>query len=111
MCVGVGSKLLVDPKARKVVVVEHPLLPLCVKNMFAKVLFQNLQVRRLLPNVFNSTNLIQKVPSLSFAPSHVLALLASGRITGLVLDCGHLETTVLPVCPSSTSVIVSDFPT
>lgn len=34
-----------DPKARKVVVVEHPLLPLCVKNMFAKVLFQNLQVR------------------------------------------------------------------
>ncbi|KAG9105010.1 hypothetical protein FRC06_002931 [Ceratobasidium sp. 370] len=51
--------------------------------MFAKVLFQNLQA-----------------PSLSFAPSHVLALLAAGRITGLVLDCGHLETTVLPVFSS-----------
>ncbi|KAG8748259.1 hypothetical protein FRC10_007649 [Ceratobasidium sp. 414] len=38
------NKLLVDPKARKVIIVEHPLLPLCVKNMFAKVLFQNLQV-------------------------------------------------------------------
>ncbi|KAF8688862.1 actin, partial [Rhizoctonia solani] len=76
-------KLLVDPKARKIIIVEHPLLPLCVKNMFAKVLFQNLQV-----------------PSLSFAPSHVLALLAAGRITGLVIDCGHLETTVLPVFTS-----------
>lgn len=78
-----GSKLLVDPKARKIIIVEHPLLPLCVKNMFAKVLFQNLQT-----------------PSLSFAPSHVLALLAAGRITGLVIDCGHLETTVLPVFSS-----------
>ncbi|QRV75035.1 actin [Ceratobasidium sp. AG-Ba] len=77
------NKLLVDPKARKVIIVEHPLLPLCVKNMFAKVLFQNLQA-----------------PSLSFAPSHVLALLAAGRVTGLVLDCGHLETTVLPVFSS-----------
>jgi actin-related protein 10 len=44
-----GSKLLVDPKARKIIIVEHPLLPLCVKNMFAKVLFQNLQVRAVIP--------------------------------------------------------------
>jgi actin-related protein 10 len=38
-----------------------------------------------------------KVPFVSFAPSHLLSLLAVGRITGLVLDCGHLESAVLPV--------------
>ena len=38
-----------------------------------------------------------QVPSISFAPSHLLALLSVGRITGLVLDCGELESTALPV--------------
>ncbi|KAI0663820.1 actin-domain-containing protein [Cubamyces menziesii] len=74
------NSLLTDPKSRKVILVEHPLLPLHIKEMMARVLFNNLQV-----------------PSISFASSHLLALLASGRVTGLVLDCGHLETTVLPV--------------
>ncbi|VDB99282.1 unnamed protein product [Peniophora sp. CBMAI 1063] len=75
--------LLTDPKSRKVIVVEHPLLPLYVKDMFARVLFGNLQV-----------------PSLSFASSHLLSLLAVGRITGLVLDCGNLESTALPIFSS-----------
>ncbi|KAI0833618.1 actin-domain-containing protein [Trametes gibbosa] len=74
------NSLLTDPKSRKVILVEHPLLPLHIKEIIARVLFNNLQV-----------------PSISFASSHLLALLAAGRITGLVLDCGHLETTVLPV--------------
>ncbi|KAI9000451.1 actin-domain-containing protein [Trametes punicea] len=74
------DSLLTDPKSRKVILVEHPLLPLHIKEMMARVLFNNLQV-----------------PSISFASSHLLALLAAGRVTGLVLDCGHLETTVLPV--------------
>ncbi|OSC96885.1 actin-like ATPase domain-containing protein [Trametes coccinea BRFM310] len=74
------NSLLTDPKSRKVILVEHPLLPLHIKEMIARVLFNNLQV-----------------PSISFASSHLLALLAAGRITGLVIDCGHLETTVLPV--------------
>lgn len=38
-----------------------------------------------------------QVPSISFASSHLLALLAAGRVTGLVLDAGHLEATTLPV--------------
>jgi actin-related protein 10 len=38
-----------------------------------------------------------QVPSLSFAPSHLLSVMAVGCVTGLVVDCGHLETTVLPV--------------
>ena len=42
--------------------------------------------------------MIEKVPSVSFASSHLLSLLSVGRITGLVVDCGHLESTALPVC-------------
>ncbi|KAH9945081.1 actin-domain-containing protein [Epithele typhae] len=74
------NSLLTDPKSRKVILVEHPLLPLHLKEIMARILFNNLQV-----------------PSISFASSHLLALLASGRVTGLVLDCGHLESTVLPI--------------
>ncbi|KAH7927403.1 fungal-specific actin related protein [Leucogyrophana mollusca] len=72
--------LLTDPKSRKVILVEHPLLPIYIKDMIARILFNNLQV-----------------PSISFASSHLLSLLSVGRITGLVLDSGHLESTVLPI--------------
>ncbi|KAF7374749.1 Actin-related protein 10 [Mycena sanguinolenta] len=74
------DSLLTDPKARKVILVEHALLPLHVKDMIARILFENLQV-----------------PSVSFASSHLLSLLAVGRITGLVIDCGHLESVALPI--------------
>ncbi|KIY51794.1 actin-like ATPase domain-containing protein [Fistulina hepatica ATCC 64428] len=72
--------LLTDPRARKVIIIEHPLLPNCVKEMMAAALFDNLQV-----------------PSLSFACSHLSALISTGRITGLVVDCGYLESTALPI--------------
>ncbi|CAG8471462.1 7505_t:CDS:2 [Ambispora leptoticha] len=71
--------LLTDPKQRKVILCESPMMPLKLKQLIAKVLFENLQV-----------------PSISFAPSHMLALLTTGCTTGLVVDCGHLETTVMP---------------
>ncbi|CAH1763850.1 15120_t:CDS:2 [Entrophospora sp. SA101] len=71
--------LLTDPKQRKVVLCESPMMPLKLKQLITKVLFENLQV-----------------PSISFAPSHMLALLTTGCTTGLVIDVGHLETTVLP---------------
>ncbi|KAJ7455301.1 actin-domain-containing protein [Mycena galericulata] len=74
------DSLLTDPKARKVILVEHPLLPLYIKDMMARILFDNLQV-----------------PSVSFASSHLLSLFAVGRITGLVVDCGHLESVALPI--------------
>ncbi|KAJ7650101.1 fungal-specific actin related protein [Roridomyces roridus] len=74
------DSLLTDPKARKVILVEHALLPLYIKDIMARILFDNLQV-----------------PSVSFAPSHLLSLLAVGRITGLVVDCGHLESVALPI--------------
>ncbi|TCD66444.1 hypothetical protein EIP91_001381 [Steccherinum ochraceum] len=78
-----SSSLLTDPKSRKVIIVEHPLLPLHVKDAIARILFNNLQV-----------------PSISFASSHLLSLLAAGRTTGLVLDCGHLESAALPIFSS-----------
>lgn len=40
-----GRILLTDPKSRKVIIVEHPFLPLYIKDMIAGVLFDNLQVR------------------------------------------------------------------
>ncbi|KAF8623632.1 hypothetical protein AX17_007332 [Amanita inopinata Kibby_2008] len=73
------DSLLTDPKARKVILVEHPLLPIYIKDIMARVLFEN------------------QVPSISFASSHLLSLFAAGRITGLVLDCGHLESVALPI--------------
>lgn len=38
------SSLLTDPKSRKVIIIEHPLLPVYVKDILAKILFENLQV-------------------------------------------------------------------
>ncbi|GJJ70787.1 actin-related protein 10 [Entomortierella parvispora] len=75
--------LLTDPKQRKVIICESPLAPIALKESIAKVLFEKLQV-----------------PSVSFTPNHLLALLTTGTATGLVIDCGHLETTVLPIYSS-----------
>ncbi|OAQ36635.1 actin-like ATPase domain-containing protein [Linnemannia elongata AG-77] len=75
--------LLTDPKQRKVIICESPLAPIALKQTIAKVLFDKLQV-----------------PSVSFTPSHLLALLTTGTATGLVIDCGHLETSVLPIYSS-----------
>ncbi|KAG0100244.1 hypothetical protein BGZ93_003112 [Podila epicladia] len=75
--------LLTDPKQRKVIICESPLAPIALKQTIARVLFDKLQV-----------------PSISFTPSHLLALLTTGTATGLVIDCGHLETSVLPIYSS-----------
>ncbi|KAF9963275.1 hypothetical protein BGZ65_004765 [Modicella reniformis] len=75
--------LLTDPKQRKVIVCESPLMPIVLKQTIAKVLFEKLQT-----------------PSVSFTNSHLLALLTTGITTGLVIDCGHLETSVLPIYAS-----------
>ncbi|KAG2225483.1 hypothetical protein INT45_010310 [Circinella minor] len=72
--------LLTDPKQRTVIICEPPMMPIRIKEIIAKILFHRLQV-----------------PALCFVPSHLLALLTTGESTGLVIDCGHLETTVLPI--------------
>ncbi|WVW86693.1 hypothetical protein I302_108747 [Kwoniella bestiolae CBS 10118] len=72
--------LMTDSKARKVIILENTYLPIAVKEHIARALFDNLHV-----------------PSVSFTPSSLLALVACGRITGLVVDVGWLESTITPV--------------
>lgn len=73
--------LLVNPKDRRVVFCESILCPTQFREMVAKVLFKHYEV-----------------PSILFAPSHLLAMFTLGVNTGLVLDAGYSETTVLPIC-------------
>ncbi|KAH9824688.1 actin-domain-containing protein [Melampsora americana] len=72
--------LMVDPKMRKVLLIESALIPIEVRSQISLVLFEHLHV-----------------PSISFTPSPVLVLLATGTVTGLVIDVGNLETSALPV--------------
>ncbi|CAO0796179.1 unnamed protein product [Mucor circinelloides] len=72
--------LLTDPKSRKVIICESPLAPVILKQMIAKLLFDYFQV-----------------PSISFVPTHLMALLTTGITTGLIIDVGNLETSVLPI--------------
>jgi len=72
--------LLVNPKDRRVVVVENILGPTTLKETLARVLFRHYEVSSVL-----------------FVPSHLVCLFSLGVNTGLVLDCGHNEATVVPV--------------
>ncbi|KAM0788897.1 hypothetical protein ACM66B_002980 [Microbotryomycetes sp. NB124-2] len=75
--------LMIDSKTRKVVIVESALQSIKVKEMITRILFDGMHV-----------------PSISHAPACVLSLMACGTVTGLVLDCGNLETTIVPVFAS-----------
>ncbi|CAL4067134.1 unnamed protein product [Meganyctiphanes norvegica] len=72
--------LLVNPKDRRVVVVENLLCPSMVRNCIAKVLFRHYEVLSML-----------------FAPSHLVSLMTLGISTGLVLDLGYQEATLIPI--------------
>jgi hypothetical protein len=72
--------LLTESKSRKVIIVENALFPNPIKQLISEVLFDNL-----------------KVPSVSFTSGHMLTLMATGNTTGLVVDFGFHETTVVPV--------------
>uniref|UniRef100_S4RMQ9 Actin related protein 10 n=1 Tax=Petromyzon marinus TaxID=7757 RepID=S4RMQ9_PETMA len=73
--------LLVNPRDRRVVVVESMLCPTYFREAVARVFFKHFEV-----------------PSVLFAPSHLMAVLTLGINTALVMDCGYNETLVLPVC-------------
>ncbi|KAJ3216489.1 hypothetical protein HK099_005851 [Clydaea vesicula] len=74
------SHLLTDPKQRKVLICESVYLPLELKKLITSVLFWNLQV-----------------PSVTFLSSSILALSTLGKTSGVVVDCGNLETSMIPV--------------
>jgi len=72
--------LLVNPKDRRVVVVENLLGSSLFKDTLVKVLFKHYEVSSVL-----------------CVPSHLVSLFSLGVNTGLVLDVGHREATVVPV--------------
>lgn len=72
--------LLVNPKERRVVICESVLWPTKFRETLAKVLFHHFEV-----------------PSVLFAPSHLMSLFTLGIQTGLVMECGFAETSVLPI--------------
>ncbi|VDN14983.1 unnamed protein product [Dibothriocephalus latus] len=72
--------LIVNPKDRRVVVIESIMTPSKFKDTLGEILFMHFEV-----------------PSLIFAPAHVVSLFTLGISTALVLDCGYREALVLPV--------------
>ncbi|KAL7992776.1 hypothetical protein Chor_017032 [Crotalus horridus] len=72
--------LLVNPRDRRVVIVESVLCPSHFRETLTKVLFKYFEV-----------------PSVLFAPSHLMSLLTLGINSAMVLDCGYTESLVLPV--------------
>lgn len=72
--------LLVNPKDRRVVVVESLLCPTKLRNTLAKVLFRHYEVLCVV-----------------FVPSHLVSLMTLGVTTGLVVDLGYQEATIVPV--------------
>jgi len=72
--------LLVNPKGRRLLVVESILTPTEFRETLALVVFDHFDV-----------------PSLCFAPSHLLAIYTLGLDTALVIDAGYKETVALPI--------------
>jgi len=72
--------LLVNPKGRRLLVVESILTPTEFKETLALIVFDHFDI-----------------PSLCFAPSHLLAIYTLGIDTALVIDAGYKETVALPI--------------
>jgi actin-related protein 10 len=72
--------LLVNPKDRRVVLVDALLGPIRFKEVLSRVLFKHFEVLSIL-----------------YSPSHLMPLLTLGIQTALVLDVGYAEATLIPV--------------
>ncbi|CAL8313212.1 unnamed protein product [Lota lota] len=72
--------LLVNPRDRRVVIIESILCPSNFRETLTRVFFNQFEV-----------------PSVLFAPSHLMAIMTLGLSSALVMDCGYTETLVLPV--------------
>uniref|UniRef100_A0A9J8AMX5 Actin-related protein 10 n=1 Tax=Cyprinus carpio carpio TaxID=630221 RepID=A0A9J8AMX5_CYPCA len=71
--------LLVNPRDRRVVIVESVLCPSHFRETLSRVFFKHFEV-----------------PSVLFAPSHLMSVMTLGIQSALVMDCGYTETLVLP---------------
>jgi actin-related protein 10 len=73
--------LCVDPRRKRILFVENPFTLVFFKQSFVDILFRFFDVA-----------------SVSFVLSPVAGLHAFGKTTGLVVECGYKETTILPIC-------------
>jgi hypothetical protein len=102
-----SSSLLTDPKSRKVILVEHPLLPLHIKELLARILFDNLQVR----THWCAKN-IQPLTDLSLGSFGILRLKSSSRTFVIRKDnwsCPRLWTLRIHRCTRVYLVLVAFF--
>lgn len=72
--------LLVNPKERKVVIVESVLCPTKIREIFAKVLFRHFEISSIL-----------------FVASHLVTLSTLAIENAVVVDIGHKEATIIPI--------------
>lgn len=72
--------LAVDPRRKRILFVENPFTPVFFKQALVEILFR----------VFD-------ISSVSFVLSHVAGLHAFGKVSGLVVECGYKETTIIPI--------------
>ncbi|XP_038635890.1 actin-related protein 10 isoform X1 [Scyliorhinus canicula] len=72
--------LLVNPRDRRVVIIESILCPSHFRETLTRVFFKHFEV-----------------PSVLFAPSHLMSLLTLGINSAVVLDCGYTEALALPI--------------
>ena len=72
--------LLVNPKDRRVVLVDALLGPTAFKEVLSRVLFKHYEVLSVL-----------------YSPSHLMPLHTLGVQTAIVMDVGHAEATLVPV--------------
>uniref|UniRef100_A0A671MIS4 Actin-related protein 10-like n=1 Tax=Sinocyclocheilus anshuiensis TaxID=1608454 RepID=A0A671MIS4_9TELE len=74
--------LLVNPRDRRVVIVESILCPSHFRETLSRVFFKHFEV-----------------PSVMFAPSHLMSVMTLGIQSALVMDCGYTETLIYEGIP------------
>lgn len=84
--------LAVNPRDRKVLVVESVLSTKSFRSTLARVLFKHFEV-----------------PGLLFVPSHLMALATLVVDSGIVVDVGYTEASVIPVVEGVTALYASKF--
>jgi actin-related protein 10 len=80
-------------KDRRVLVVENVLLPTTMRQIIARTLFESLEVGC----VRARAGYTLQSPCVLFAPAPLMACVPMRAPTALVIDCGHVDTVLVPV--------------
>lgn len=104
--------LAVNPKDRRVVIVESIFFPPYFRKVLTKLLFMHFDVSlftKTLSTFFINMTVFLQVPTILFVPQHLVALTTLGISTALVLDVGYTETVAVPVIEGVTAVDALQF--